>query len=78
MFEIYKILSTIVKYRTIEKTLWEDKCAAQTQLVSSFLTYLDKCGIDLPPQEKENICYYFTDLFYDFEKFLKEAKFVEK
>lgn len=78
MFEIYKILSTIVKYRTKDSMEWGDRCVMQIELINSYLMYLTACGIEFPPQEKEEVFRQFVDLFYFFEKFLEEAKNVEK
>lgn len=78
MFETYEILSTIVKYKTKDPMLWEKRCAAQVQLIESFLKYFTTCGVELPPRQEEEICRRFVDIFYFFEKFLEEAKNVEK
>ena len=78
MFEFYEILSTIVKCKTQDPMLWERRCAAQVQLIKSFLEYLTTCGVELPLQQEEEICRRFVDLFYNFEKFLEEAKNAEK
>ena len=58
--------------------LWEIRCSAQVQLIESFLKYFTTCGVELPPQQEEEICRRFVDIFYFFEKLLEEAKNVEK
>jgi hypothetical protein len=78
MFEFYEILSTIVKYKTQDPMLWETRCSAQVQLIESFLKYVTTCGVELPPQQEEEICRRFVDIFYFFEKLLEEAKNTEK
>lgn len=74
MLNLYNMLSTIVKCKTTFKTSWEEQSAARVQLTDSLLKYFHTCGVELSPQQQQDILYNLVDIFYDFEKFLKEAK----
>lgn len=72
-FNTYKILSTIVKYKTdLIDGLRSN--ILQNGIVDYLFQYFEALGIQLPQEEKTKISVLLYDAFRDFKNFIKQEE----
>lgn len=75
MVELYKILSTLVKYKTEPPV--EGYLKYQQQIEGTLFNYFEALGIQLPQQEKSNIAAKLYGWFIDFQRLIQQKKELE-
>ena len=75
MVELYKLLSTLVKYKT--KSTTEYSSQYELQIIGALFTYFATLGIQLPEQEKNHIMYMLIDQFIDFKRLIQKKEELE-
>lgn len=72
-FNTYKILSTIVKYKT-DLTDGLKSNILQNGIIDYLFQYFEALGIKLPQEEKTKISVLLYDTFRDFKNFIKQEE----
>lgn len=72
-FNTYKILSTIVKYKT-DVTDGLKSNILQNGIIDYLFQYFEALGIQLPQEEKTKISVLLYDIFRDFKNFIKQEE----
>lgn len=72
-FNTYKILSTIVKYKT-DVTDGLKSNILQNGIIDYLFQYFEALGIQLPQEEKTKISVLLYDTFRDFKNFIKQEE----
>lgn len=72
-FNTYKILSTIVKYKTDLIDGFRSNIL-QNGIIDYLFQYFEALGIQLPQEEKTKISVLLYDIFRDFKNFIKQEE----
>lgn len=72
-FNTYKILSTIVKYKTDSIDGLKSNIL-QNGIIDHLFQYFETLGIQLPQEEKTKISILLYDAFRDFKNFIKQEE----
>ena len=72
-FNTYKILSTIVKYKTNSIDGLRSNIL-QNGIIDYLFQYFEALGIELPQEEKTKISVLLYDAFRDFKNFIKQEE----
>ena len=72
-FNTYKILSTIVKYKTDSIDGFRSNIL-QNGIIDYLFQYFEALGIELPQEEKTKISVLLYDTFRDFKNFIKQEE----